>query len=147
MSEIPFDDGGCFACGPDNPAGMHLEFRPSAEGSACRVTLDARYQGWRGSVHGGIAMALIDEAMAHAAGYAGHRGVTASVQVRFRKPIPVGAPIDVRGRVTWARRNVLGVEADVLDAAGTLLVHGEGSFVSKGGLGAAEDRRNPQTQA
>jgi acyl-CoA hydrolase len=88
-------------------------------------------------------MALIDEAMAHAAGYAGHRGVTASVNVRFRKPVPVGKPIVVRGRVTWSRRNVLGVEAKVLDAAGTTLVTGEGSFVSRGLLHEAADRRNP----
>ncbi len=143
---VPFDDGNCFACGPENAAGMHLAFAPSPEGATCRATLDQRYQGWRGTVHGGIAMALIDEAMAHAAGYAGHRGVTASVSVRFRRPVPVGEPVEVIGRVTWSRRNVLGVEADIRDARGTLLVHGEGSFVSKGPLSAAADRRNPQMQ-
>ena len=61
-------------------------------------------------------MALLDEAMAHAAGFAGHRGVTATVNVRFRKPVPLEQPIEVRGRVTWQRRNVLGVEASILDA-------------------------------
>jgi uncharacterized protein (TIGR00369 family) len=122
---------------------MHLHFEADGEGVLCRATLDAKYQGWRGVVHGGIAMALIDEAMAHAAGFAGHRGVTASVNVRFRKPVPVGEPILVRGRVTWHRRNVLGVEAQVLNEAGTVLVQGEGSFVSRGTLDAASDRRNP----
>jgi uncharacterized protein (TIGR00369 family) len=122
---------------------MHLHFEADGEGVLCRATLDAKYQGWRGVVHGGIAMALIDEAMAHAAGFAGHRGVTASVNVRFRKPVPVGEPILVRGRVTWHRRNVLGVEAQVLNEAGTVLVQGEGSFVSRGTLDAAADRRNP----
>ena len=114
----------------------------------CRATLDAKYQGWRGVVHGGIAMALIDEAMAHAAGFAGHRGVTASVNVRFRKPVPVGEPILVRGRVTWHRRNVLGVEAQVLNEAGTVLVQGEGSFVSRGTLDAAgvSDRKKARSQ-
>ena len=122
---------------------MHLHFEADGEGVLCRATLDAKYQGWRGVVHGGIAMALIDEAMAHAAGFAGHRGVTASVNVRFRKPVPVGEPILVRGRVTWHRRNVLGVEAQVLNEGGTVLVQGEGSFVSRGTLDAAADRRNP----
>jgi uncharacterized protein (TIGR00369 family) len=122
---------------------MHLHFEADGEGVLCRATLDAKYQGWRGVVHGGIAMALIDEAMAHAAGFAGHRGVTASVNVRFRKPVPVGEPILVRGRVTWHRRNVLGVEAQVLNEAGSVLVQGEGSFVSRGTLDAAADRRNP----
>ena len=147
MSDVPFDDGYCFACGPENPAGMHLHFEPDDEGVVCRVTLPATFQGWRGIVHGGIAMALIDEAMAHAAGYAGHRGVTAAVNVRFRKPVPIGRPIVVRGRVTWSRRNVLGVEATVFDDAGTPLVKGDGSFVSRGGLAAAADRRNPSQRA
>ena len=111
-----------------------------------RLTLAPQYQGWRGIAHGGIVMALLDEAMAHAAGFAGHRGVTATVNVRFRKPVPLEQPIEVRGRVTWQRRNVLGVEASVLDAAGNVLAHAEGSFVSRGRLEAADDRRNPLWQ-
>ena len=146
MSEVPFDDGNCFACGPDNPAGMHVHFdrAPAGEeGVRADVLLDARYQGWRGIAHGGIVMALLDEAMAHAAGYAGHRGVTAQVNVRFRRPVPLEAPIVVRGRVAWQRRNVLGVEATIYHADGTVLVESEGHVVSRGPLDAADDRRNP----
>jgi uncharacterized protein (TIGR00369 family) len=145
MSGVPFDDGNCFACGPTNPIGMHLHFERAAdsEGVVARATLAAQYQGWRGIAHGGIVMALLDEAMAHAAGFAGHRGVTATVNVRFRKPVPLERPIVVRGRVTWQRRNVLGVEGDIFDANATLLAHAEGSFVSRGRLDAADDRRNP----
>lgn len=145
MSGVPFDDGNCFACGPANPIGMHLQFERAgdAEGVVARVTLASHYQGWRGIAHGGIVMALLDEAMAHAAGFAGHRGVTATVSVRFRKPVPLERPIVVRGRVTWQRRNVLGVEGNVFDGDGNLLARAAGSFVSRGRLDAAEDRRNP----
>ncbi len=147
MSDVPFDDGNCFACGPANPIGMHVHFDRAADGEGVRaaVELEPHYQGWRGIAHGGIVMALLDEAMAHAAGFAGHRGVTAHVSVRFRKPVPLEKPIEVRGRVTWRRRNVLGVDARVFDAAGTLLAHAEGSFVSRGALDAADDRRNPDS--
>ena len=148
MSDVPFDDGNCFACGPTNPIGMHLHFdRAEGEGVVATATLAPQFQGWRGIAHGGIVMALLDEAMAHAAGYAGHRGVTASVNVRFRKPVPLDRPIEIRGRVTWQRRNVLGVEARVLDGKGAVLAHGEGSFVSWGALDMAEDRRNPFLQS
>jgi acyl-coenzyme A thioesterase PaaI-like protein len=143
MSGVPFDDGNCFACGPDNPIGMHLHFDRADEGVRAHVELASQYQGWRGIAHGGIVMALLDEAMAHAAGFAGHRGVTATVSVRFRKPVPLEAPIEVRGRVTWQRRNVLGVEGRVLDTDGNVLARAEGSFVSRGALDAAPDRRNP----
>jgi uncharacterized protein (TIGR00369 family) len=141
MSDVPFDDGNCFACGPDNPIGMHVHFDRDGDGGvSARVTLASHYQGWRGIAHGGIVMALLDEAMAHAAGFAGHRGVTATVDVRFRKPVPLEQPIEARGRVVWHRRNVLGVEASVLDAAGSVLAHAEGRFVSLGAIGAADDR-------
>ncbi len=143
MSGVPFDDGNCFACGPSNPIGMHVHFDRAGEGVRADVILAPEYQGWRGIAHGGIVMALLDEAMAHAAGYAGHRGVTASVSVRFRHPVPLERPIEVRGRVAWQRRNVLGVEATIFDERGKALAHAEGSFVSKGTLDAAADRRNP----
>jgi uncharacterized protein (TIGR00369 family) len=146
MSDVPFDDGNCFACGPENPVGMHLRFEHDTEseyGVRCAITLAPQYQGWRGIAHGGIVMALLDEAMAHAAGLAGHRGVTASVTVRFRKPVPLQVPIEVRGRVTWQRRNVLGVEATIFDEAGNALVESQGHVVSRGPLEAAADRRNP----
>jgi hypothetical protein len=38
---------------------------------------------------------------------------------------------------------VLGVEAAIYDAAGTVLVQSEGHVVSRGALDAAADRRNP----
>lgn len=145
MSGVPFDDGNCFACGPSNPIGMHVQFDRDGGGKGvlARVTLAPEYQGWRGIAHGGIVMALLDEAMAHAAGFAGHRGVTANVSVRFRRPVPLERPIAVRGCITWQRRNVLGVEAKVLDENGVVLARAEGSFVSLGRLDAADDRRNP----
>jgi acyl-coenzyme A thioesterase PaaI-like protein len=147
MSGVPFDDGNCFACGPTNPIGMHVHFDRDGDDVVSRLSLAPVYQGWRGIAHGGIVMALLDEAMAHAAGFAGHRGVTAAVNVRFRKPVPLEAPIEVRGRVTWQRRNVLGVQGWILDAGGDVLARAEGSFVSRGKLDAAEDRRNPSFRA
>ena len=140
---IPVDDGRCFACGPDNPIGLHLHFAPEADGVVCRAALPAEMQGWKGIAHGGIAMALIDEAMAHAAGYAGHRGVTASVNIRFRKPVPLERELLITGRVASQRRNVVFTEAQVRDADGVLLVEADGKFVSLAPVDAIVDRRHP----
>jgi acyl-coenzyme A thioesterase PaaI-like protein len=139
---IPFDDGRCFACGPENPIGLHLDFAPDGDVVRARVTLKNDFQGWRGVAHGGIVMALLDEAMAHAAGFAGHRGMTASANVRFRKPVPIDRPIEMVGRVTWQRRNVVGVEAEVRGEDGVVLAQADGKFVSMGSIDAANDRRN-----
>jgi uncharacterized protein (TIGR00369 family) len=138
---VPIDDGYCFACGPENPIGLHVHFEPAADGVRAQLTLAPEFQGWKSVAHGGIVMALLDEGMAHAAGYAGHRGMTASANVRFRKPVPVGEPLTVTGKVTWQRRNVLGLEAAIRDASGTTLAEGEGKFVSMGAVDAVDDYR------
>jgi acyl-coenzyme A thioesterase PaaI-like protein len=138
---VPIDDGKCFACGPENPIGLHLRFERDGDGVKSTTVLEPQFQGWQSIAHGGIAMSLLDEAMAHAAGAAGHRGVTASVSVRFRKPVPIGKALTITGRVAWQRRNVLGVEAAVRDESGTVLLDGEGKFVSMGPLDAADDYR------
>jgi acyl-coenzyme A thioesterase PaaI-like protein len=133
---LPIDDGRCFACGPFNAEGMHLHFRPEREGVVrADVVLPPRFQGWRGVAHGGIVMTLLDEAMAHACGTIGLRSVTASMQLRFREPVPLGVPLVVRGSVRWRRRTVIALDARVELADGTLLASGEGSFVSRGPLG------------
>ena len=143
---IPVDDGKCFACGPLNPIGLQLIFERDGEGVRAHTTLRPEFQGWQSMAHGGIAMALLDEAMAHAAAAAGHRGVTASINVRFRKPVPIGQPLTLEGRVAWQRRNVFGLVASVTDALGTLLVDGEGKFVSMGSIDALDDRRVGRVQ-
>jgi uncharacterized protein (TIGR00369 family) len=98
------------------------------------VTVPPGFQGWRDVVHGGVVALLLDEAMAYAAGAHGEIGMTADLKMRFRKSVPVGEPLTVRGHVLWRRRNVLGIAASIRDASGTLLASGEGSFVSRGTL-------------
>jgi uncharacterized protein (TIGR00369 family) len=137
MSEsLPIDDGRCFACGPYNADGLHLRFEPDGEGTVrAAITLPPRFQGWRGTAHGGVVATLLDEAMAYACGAAGERGMTASMQMRFRAPVPLGEPLTITGAVKWKRRNVLALEAAVRDAHGAVLASAEGSFVSRGPLG------------
>ncbi|HXF33397.1 MAG TPA: PaaI family thioesterase [Candidatus Acidoferrales bacterium] len=127
------DDGRCFACGPDNPVGLHMRFeRDGADGARADVVLGDQFQGWRGVAHGGIVMALLDEVMAHAAGFLGYRGVTAGLNARFKKPVPLGEPLTVRARVLWVRRGVLSIEAELQGPGGVLLASGEGKFVVRG---------------
>lgn len=136
---VPVDDGRCFACGPYSAEGMHLHFVPAGAGTArAEITLPPRFQGWRGTAHGGIVMMLLDEAMAHACGVAGERAMTAAMQLRFRAPVLLGVPLIVTGTVKWKRRAVIALEATVADADGNVLASAEGSFVSRGPLAPDE---------
>lgn len=139
---MPVDDGRCFACGPDNPAGLHLQFERAGERSVrARTTLADTFQGWQDIAHGGVGMMLLDEAMAHAAAAAGFRGMTASLSLRFRAPVPLREALDLYGEVVWIRRNVLAVRATV-KRGGELLLEGDGHFVAKGRLEDVADRRS-----
>jgi acyl-coenzyme A thioesterase PaaI-like protein len=129
------DDRRCFACGPHNAEGLHLAFEPDGPaGARTAVTLPPRLQGYRDIAHGGIVMMLLDEAMAHAARYAGEKAMTAACQVRFRKPVPLGERLVIRGRYKERRRNVLYLDATVSLEDGTPLATAEGTFVSLGPL-------------
>jgi len=150
LDEELTDDKRCFACGSENPIGLRMTYAIDGDGTArSRVVLSADMQGWRGIAHGGIVMTMIDDAMAYAVDAAGHRGVSASMNTRFRKPVPIGMPVVVSARVTSTRMRVLNVEAAVCDEGGDVLVRAEGMFVSRGavtpgrltGSGRADDRR------
>lgn len=129
------DDKRCIACGPHNPDGLHLHFEAEGEnGARASITLPPRMQGYRDIAHGGVVMMLLDEGMAHACRFAGAKAMTASVEIRFRKPVMLGVKLIVRGRVKEQRRNVLLVEASVALDDGTVLATGDGKFVSVGRL-------------
>ena len=131
----PVDDGHCIGCGPQSPIGLHMRFLAAPDGGVeCALEIPSDFQGWRDVVHGGIVALLLDEAMAYAAAAAGLLGVTAEIGLRFRAAVPVGAPLVVRGKVLWRRRNVLGIAASVRDAALTVLAEAEGKFVTRGTL-------------
>ncbi|MGA3036163.1 MAG: PaaI family thioesterase [Vulcanimicrobiaceae bacterium] len=108
-----------------------MRFHIEGNTAVCETSLPAVYQGYRGIAHGGMVMALIDEAMAYAAGAVGWKGVTAEVSTRFRRPVPLETKLKLVGRVVWERRNVVGVEAEILGMDGTVLASGEGKFVGK----------------
>lgn len=90
---------GCVVCGSQNPIGLRLRFWQSGD----RVWADGRpaahFEGFEGVLHGGIVTALLDDALWYAVHAAtGMIGMTAELQVRFRRPVRVGDAFTVAGR-------------------------------------------------
>jgi uncharacterized protein (TIGR00369 family) len=115
------DSGTCFACGKGNPHGLQLDIRPTAEGVELLFTPPARYEGWQGIVHGGIVATLLDELCAWACSARGHESVTGRLEVRFRRPTPVGRPLRGFGRIVRERGAMLEVESRLVDENGRTL--------------------------
>ncbi len=84
---------GCYVCGPDNASGLQLDFHQRASSIEAPFTFAEEFSGAPTYVHGGIIMAVLDDAMAWAA-IAIHEkfSVTASFESRFLRPVRTGQP-------------------------------------------------------
>ena len=101
----------CFGCGTGNQHGLKLKFRQDAEAATCEFVPTKHHQGWPGYVHGGILIAVLDEAIGWAAHFKNIYAVTAKMQVRLKSMARIGEPLMVSARITSQTRRTLEVEA------------------------------------
>ena len=104
----------CYVCGAENPIGMHVRFEREGEhGSVGEYTAREEHCGWPGILHGGVAFALMDEALAWALYFQNLFGVTGKCETRFRQPIRCGMTVTVHARTLEQRRNTVRAEAAI----------------------------------
>jgi len=126
-----FEPHRCFACGELNEHGLRLALHTDASGCRTEVTLDVRFQGWEGVVHGGILCTILDEVMAWSIIGRGVWGVTARMTVDFRRPVPVGCAIRAEGEVSHESRRLYRATGRIVDAAtAEVLATSEGTYIA-----------------
>lgn len=104
----------CYVCGPQNQAGLHVPFVREGDNAARgEYVARAEHGGWQGLLHGGVAFALMDEALAYALYFQGLVGVTAKAETRFREPIRDGARLIIRAWIVSQRRRVVHARAEI----------------------------------
>lgn len=119
-----------------------MHFYESAPGEVtAEYTVKEQHQGYPGIVHGGIVAAMLDEVTGRA-----HMGptdnprfmFTARLDVRYRKPVPVGKPLRLVGkaengksRMATAKGYLYGPEGDLLAEAEAILVNVPESMVNQ----------------
>jgi uncharacterized protein (TIGR00369 family) len=129
----------CFVCGQDNPHGLRLRCRLEAGRVLIEHAAREADLGWKTFVHGGITMALLDEAMAWAAMVSARRPcVTAEMTVRLRRPAAVGMRLRVEGEVSGPGGRVLATSGKVLDSEGRELASASAKFVPMGAEAAGD---------
>jgi len=125
---LPWSDT-CFVCGESNPSGLRVRFEMEGDEALLAVTVDGAFDGYPGVVHGGVVSAMLDETIGWACTVAAHRlAVTVELTVRFRRPVPSGRPLVVRGRLVEIRRNLLVGEGEVVDGEDRVLATGRGVY-------------------
>jgi uncharacterized protein (TIGR00369 family) len=120
---------GCFGCGDLNPNGLKLAFRLEGGVAVAEFDPDPQHQGYPGLMHGGLVATILDEAMGWAIYGRGIWAMTARMQVRFRRSVPLDRRLRVSAHVTNQRQRLLQARAELRDEGGTLLAEGEGAFL------------------
>jgi acyl-coenzyme A thioesterase PaaI-like protein len=121
----------CFACGTLNAGGLGLVLHVEPGRSWTELALDRRFEGWEGIVHGGILCTILDEVMAWALVGEDNWGLTARLNVAFKRPVLVGQDLRAEGWVTRSRRRVVDTAGRLDDAAtGQTLATATGVYVA-----------------
>jgi acyl-coenzyme A thioesterase PaaI-like protein len=128
----------CFGCGPANEHGLQIDSHRTDDGLIMTFQAQPEHQAFPGMVNGGIIGTLLDCHGNWAAAIAlmdasGQEEppctVTASYEVKLRRPTPVDAELTVLARVVELMDDRANVEL-TLEANGKICATGTGLFVA-----------------
>jgi uncharacterized protein (TIGR00369 family) len=106
----------CFVCGLESEVGLRLRFDDNgADEVHAQITVRRQYQGYPGVVHGGIVAALLDEIGGRVTMSANPDRfmVTAKLDLKYRKPVPVETPLMLTARLIRDRGRLAETHAEL----------------------------------
>jgi len=127
MKEIKYAN--CFVCGEENPLGMKLDFEYDDNSAWAWFTSPAGFEGYHGVIHGGIIATLLDEVMAKIILSKNLIAVTADMNIRYRKPLPLGTKVKATGTITVQKTRTLHTEASLTDAEGNIYAESKAVYI------------------
>jgi len=120
----------CFVCGMENPIGLKAFFYEDDDGRVMvKFTPRQEHQGYPGFVHGGIISALMDEVIGRVVTSLDIWAVTAKLELKFRKPVPLGEELTIIGEMVHLRSRSFEAKGELHLADGTVAVEGYGVYV------------------
>ena len=123
----------CFICGERNHAGLHLRFYEQSDGTIlAKFTGRDHHQSYPGRMHGGVITAALDETIGRAIMIQYGEdiwGVTAELNVRFLKPVPLDTPLTIVGRITLDKSRMFEGAGQLLLPDGTVAADCVGKYV------------------
>ena len=125
----------CFVCEPTNDHGLRIPFFHDDERAlvTAEFELSDAHSGAPTLVHGGVTLAVLDEAMAWACIAIGRQwAVTTQTSATFHRAVRVGSLYRVEASVVDHVDGVMRTVARVLDRRGELRVEAAASFATVG---------------
>lgn len=93
----------CLVCGVKNDLGLKARFYQLENGELASIFNSKEFhQSYPGRVHGGISAAILDETIGRAISVSDETvwGVTGSLELRYKKPVPIDCDLITVARVT-----------------------------------------------
>ncbi|MEL6892405.1 MAG: PaaI family thioesterase [Actinomycetota bacterium] len=131
----------CFVCEQRNSSGLQIPFFHDTERNVvvADFELDHRFSGAPTMLHGGVVLAVLDEAMAWACIAIGRQwAVTSTTSTDFHRAVYVDKPHMVEAEIVEQTDAVITTEARILNAKGVVRAEGRATFTP---LGEAEIKR------
>jgi uncharacterized protein (TIGR00369 family) len=124
------DHGSCFVCGKTNPNAIGVEwYLDDDKNIEANFIFTIHHQGPPGYVHGGASAAVLDEAMGLAIWQAGYRAVTVNLTIDYRKPVPLGDTIRIRGMMSGKADRRIEASGEILLPDRSVAVFAKGIYV------------------
>lgn len=118
-----------FVHGLRNPSGLHLQYELDGDRVVTHWTPGSDHEGFPGFAHGGLVSAVLDDAMGRCSALHRHWVVTARLEVRFRRPAPIGTELRVEGWITRRLRRALHSEGRIILPDGDVVADATGTYL------------------
>jgi len=120
----------CFVCGMENPIGLKLSFYQDGDGRVTATfTPGEEHQGYPGVLHGGIAAALLDEALGRVIIGRGGWLMTARMEIRYKQIVPLGQPLTAAGEIVRETRRLVEARGELRLADGSVAITATATYL------------------
>ncbi len=121
----------CIICGMENSSGLKAPFYNLDDNSvATIVTFKTHHQSYPDRTHGGMTSALLDELMGRALWVSEPEtfGVTTTLNVTYRKAVPLNTPVKARAVITFNSARGFSAKGEIYSMDNVLLVQASAKY-------------------
>ncbi|MEG2116130.1 MAG: PaaI family thioesterase [Clostridia bacterium] len=121
----------CIVCGVKNSLGIHADFYNLEDGSVgTEFAFQDVHQSYPNRVHGGVVSAMLDELAGRALWCENETqfAVTATMSIKFRKPVPYGVKLKGHGYITKRMKTAYLAKSEIYDENNVLLAELSGTY-------------------